>query len=331
MKRLSFYLLFVCSLVSENAAQAYEIWVTNQGANKVHVFDGGTLKEVATITTDVNPTAVEFSTDFKYAFVSNFGSGTMTVIGAASRQKVATVHTGSGAHSVSPSPDGKYVLVPNAGDATVSVVTIPSFKVQTTLHVDAVPMAVVFSADGSTAYLAHAGGTLTVIDMKKKTVAGKVRQFDGGFGIARSPDGSQVYLAGGFQDTVAIVDVRTRRLRSKIAAGRDAHAVFRVPDGTGVWIVNRLSGSIAVVANGDDRITRQIENVGDRPDMVAFGPDGRAFVTLHGQVPPGYPSILSGSEPGFSVLDAASGALIGKVRLDGDPHGIAIRQTLKAR
>lgn len=329
MQRLPICLLFLCLLLSAQAVQAYEIWVTNQSADKVHVIDSVTLQEIVGISTGVTPTAIEFSSDFKYAFVSNFGSGTMTVIDAAKRERIATIQTGSGAHSVTLSPDGKYALVPNAGNATVSVIAIPSFQVQKTMRVDEVPMAIVFDEDGSTAYLAHAGGSLTVIDMKAMTINGKVQELGGGFGIVRSSDGSKVYLAGGFQDTVAIVDVKRRRVLSKISVGKDAHAVFLVPDRKSIWIVNRLSGSIAILSTDDHRIKRQIKNVGDRPDMVAFGSDGRAFVTLHGQVPPGYPPTLSGREPGLAVLDVTSGSLIRKVSLDGDPHGVAIREYLK--
>lgn len=318
--------LLIAGLFGSGPAWAYEIWVTNQGTDQVHVIDGDALRELAVIPTDANPNAIEFSADFTRAFVSCIAAGSVTVIDAVSRKKIATIATGKGAHSVNRSPDGRLLYVANSGDRTVSVIDTASLKVSKTFSAGEAPTAVGFSPDGTTAYVAHAGGSLSVIDVKKAKVVRRVPGLGGGIGLAISKDGKKGYVAAGFEDTVAVVDTRTGRVLSTIRTGKDAHAVFLTPDGTSVWVVNRLSNTIAIVGTDHDRIVRTIENVGDRPDILVLAPDGRkAFVTLHGKVPPGYPEFLSGSEPGLSVIDVTSGRVITKMRLNGDPHGVAVR------
>ena len=91
-------------------------------------------------------------------------------------------------------------------------------------------------------------------------------------------------------------------------------------------MVNRLSNTISVVETGRDRVVRTIRKVGDKPDILAFSPDGsRTFVTLRGKAATGDPKLLSGSEPGLSVIDVRAGKVIAKVKLGGDPHSVGVR------
>ena len=150
----------------------------------------------------------------------------------------------------------------------------------------------------------------------------------GGIDLAITDDGKKIYFATGFADTVKVVDVRGRRVRQSIPASKDAHSLRLTVDGRFVWTVNRLSNTIMVLEAASNQVTRQIHEVGDKPDVVAFSFDGRtAFVSLHGTVPPDYPGFLSGSEPGLSVIDVESGRVVKKVGLEGDPHGIAVRRS----
>ncbi|MBF8297631.1 MAG: hypothetical protein HW395_288, partial [candidate division NC10 bacterium] len=44
-----------------------------------------------------------------------------------------------------------------------------------------------------------------------------------------------------------------------------------------------------------------------------------------GKAATGDPKLLSGSEPGLSVIDVPTGKVIAKVKLGGDPHGVGVR------
>lgn len=309
-------------------ARADEIWVTNQTANKVHLIDAKTFGELATIPTGANPNAVSFSADFTRAYVSNLADGTVTVIDAVARKAVATLRSGGGAHSVNLSPDGRRLFVANSGEGSVSVFDTSSLALTTKIQVGGVPTVVAFSADGNSGYVASQDGALFVIDLKEGKAARLLQKLGGGIDIAITYDGKKIYLATGFSDIVKVVDVRARRVLQSVPAAKDAHSLRLTVDGHFVWVVNRLSNTIMVLETGSNRVMRMIHEVGDRPDVLAFSFDGRtAFLSLHGAVPAGYPEFLSGSESGLSVIDVGTGRVLKKVRLEGDPHGVAVRQS----
>lgn len=308
------------------SARAYEIWVTNQGLDKVQVLDGETLNGLATIATDSKPHNIEFSRDLARAYVSNVGAGTVTVIDAVARKTIAIIPTGRGAHGVNLSPSGRLLYVTNTAEETVSVVETSSLNVVNTIPTGPIPSVAIFTPDEKKAYVANVSGSLSVIDVDKGKVIRRVPGLKGAIVLTISKDGKKVYVARGFENKVGVLDTVPDRIRSTISAGKDAHSVSLAPDGKSVWVVNRLSSTISVIATDRDRIVRTIRDVGDKPDILAFSLDGRrAFVTLRGQAVTGDPKLLSGREPGLSVIDVASGKVITKIPLGGDPHGVAVR------
>jgi YVTN family beta-propeller protein len=59
--------ILLVTVLTGASALAYEIWVTNQGTDKVQVIDSATLKEIASFSTDSKPHNIEFSPDFTRA------------------------------------------------------------------------------------------------------------------------------------------------------------------------------------------------------------------------------------------------------------------------
>jgi YVTN family beta-propeller protein len=139
--------ILLVTLFTGASALAYEIWVTNQGTDKVQVIDSATLKEIASISTDSKPHNIEFSPDFTRAYVSNVGAGTVTVIDAVGRKIVTTVPTGKGAHGVNRSPSGRLLYVTNTGDETVSIIDTSSLKVVKTVSAGRIPSVAIFTPD----------------------------------------------------------------------------------------------------------------------------------------------------------------------------------------
>lgn len=303
-----------------------EIWVTNQTANQVHVLDGSSLKELATIPTGANPNAVVFSADFARAYVSNMAAGTVTVIEALGRRSEATLRSGAGAHTVTLSPDGRLLYVANSGEGTLSVFNTRSLKRSAKIALGGIPVSVAFSGNGKFAYVGSQDGTLSVIDVAMSAVVRKVPGLGGGIDVVPTVDGSKLYVATGFNNEVKLVEAATGKVISVLAAGSDAHSLRLSPDGKSVWVVNRLSGSIMILDAGSARVVRRLDGIGDKPDVMVFSSDGmRAYMSLHGKVPAGYPDTLSGRESGLAVIDTNTGSVVTKVRIEGDPHGVAVR------
>ncbi|MFQ5802419.1 MAG: YncE family protein, partial [Candidatus Methylomirabilales bacterium] len=115
--QLAASLIFLLSLPSY--AIAHEIWVANQGINKVQVIGVTKQKVIAEISVGKKPHNLAFSPDGKYAYVANVGSNDVSVIETATRKVVATIPAGAKAHGVTFSPDGKFAYIANVGSSNV--------------------------------------------------------------------------------------------------------------------------------------------------------------------------------------------------------------------
>lgn len=222
------------------------------------------------------------------------------------------------------------MYVTNTGEQTVTIIKTP-WDVVRHIPVDSIPSVVSFTPDWKKAYVAHVSGLLSVIDTTiyndpaTYKVVRKIPNLKGAIVLAMSKDGKKLYVARGVENKVSVVNTKTDRVIKNINAGKDAHSVWLTPDGKQIWVVNRLGNSISVIDVKTDKIVRTIKNIGDKPDILAFSPDGsRAFVTLRGKAQTGDPKVLSGTEPGFSVIDVKTGKVIKKISMQGDPHGIAV-------
>jgi YVTN family beta-propeller protein len=310
------------------AGSTYEVWVTNQGINKVQILDGKTLGVIAEVAAGTKPHNVTFTADGKYAWVANVGSSNVSVIDAKARKVVATIPAGKTCHAVTFSPDGKRAYTANPGDGTVSVIDALKHDLVKTVPVGKAPALVTFSGDGKRAYVSNGGdATLSVIDTATLEVVKTIPNVGkGAMGMVRSMDGKRLIVTGGGENKVSIVDTGQDVVVKETIHGKDAHGVALTPDGKQAWVPNRLSGDVSIfdVATGD--LLATIPNVGDKTDIIAFSPDGtRAFVTTRGEAQTGDPKVVSGREPGLSVIDVASRTVAKKVSLGGDPHGVAVR------
>jgi YVTN family beta-propeller protein len=329
MKRRTQWIVVALSLrVLAMDAFAYEVWVTNQGSNKVQIIDGKTLAVIGEASAGTKPHNVTFTADGKFAWVANVGSNDVSVIDTASRKVIATVPAGKTAHAVTFSPDGKHAYVANPGEATVMVFDAGNYKPIKTIQVGKAPALVIFSKDGKKAYVANgADATLSVIDTAKREVIKTVSNVGkGAMGMVTSADGKRLVVTGGGENKVTIVDTEKDTVVRDLVHGKDAHGAALTPDGRHVWVPNRLSGDVSIINIATGELVATIPNVGDKTDIIAISPDGtRAFVTTRGEAQTGDPKIHSGKEPGVSVVDVKSRKLVKKISLGGDPHGVGIK------
>ncbi|MGH7377664.1 MAG: YncE family protein, partial [Candidatus Methylomirabilales bacterium] len=137
----------------------------------------------------------------------------------------------------------------------------------------------------------------------------------------------ELYVTNTHSGTISVIDAEKDEVTATIPLGGGVpNRIVLTPDGKQAWVPNRLSGDVSIfdVASGD--LLATIPNVGDKTDIIAFSPDGtRAFVTTRGEAQTGDPKVVSGKEPGLSVIDVASRTVAKKVSLGGDPHGVAVR------
>jgi hypothetical protein len=151
------------------------------------------------------------------------------------------------------------------------------------------PKVAAVAPDGRLAYVTDEGtGDLSVIDLARRTILGRV--FVGRFAhhLGVSPNGRQVWVAlGETAKTIVRVDSSSpRRLRvlGRFDPRFGAHDVSFAPDGRTVWVTSPSTSSVSGYTIGGRLLWTA--GAGKPPGHVAFS-GGRALV------PSGYGSLLS--------------------------------------
>lgn len=345
-----FLALFILGFNGSARAQGFEVWVLDQGANRLQIFGAPGLEsqkpqEVIDLAPNggMKPHMIYFSPAYDYAFIANVASGHVYVMRTSDKKIVFNEDLGQQAHAAIASPDGKRSLVANQNDKKLTEILTNyktgDFRVGRVLDLEAspelgdaaefpdrAPICLMFTADGSKAYVTLRGGGLAVVSfpddpkVSAKIVKAYGRVKDGidpdGCGTIRSRDGRRIYansgnLQGGkFYSFDSIRDVLIRSA-SLSQTGRDAHGVAVV--GSFIWIANRLDDNIAVLdLNGD--VVGTIDTIGDAPDLLEVSPSGdQVFGTLRGPNPATGTHERAGQTPGVTVIKVLEGGRSGKV------------------
>lgn len=346
----------------------YEIWAMDQGTHKVHIFNSA-LAEVGTIDLGARgarvPHMLEFTSDYRYAFVASPASGNVTVIRTDDRSVVAQIATGPRTHHAAVAPGDRTVLVSVIGAPNVPWdgklvelnvdVANERFTIGRQLVLAEDPLfagrrggikdsggavCLGFTADGRYGYVTLGPGLdeggVVVIDTRdfKLVEVYPPQQVDANCGTVRSHTGDHMYLVGGDREIGVFhaADTRTHRsVRRSQTRGHDAHGSAVTPDGREYWIVNRVTSNAVVIDPRTLGVLAEIPFVGKTPDIVAMSPDSRyAFITLRGPKPVTMPHLAVGETPGVAVFDVRSRRQIrllepAKGNDQSDFHGVAVR------
>jgi uncharacterized protein YfaP (DUF2135 family) len=345
----------------------YEIWVADQGLNLLWIYDSNLdqTDEIDLATHGAHmPHMIDFTSDFRYAFIANMHTNNVTVIRAADRAVVATLITGPSTHMAGVSPDDRRVLVDVIGtpdnyrDGEIVEILLDlegeRFDLGRRLRLaddpllarradefnDLAPICHKYSPDGRHAYITLGpsldNGGLIVLDIESFTIvkAWGPREMQANCGTMPTRDGRYMFVNGGGTDTGVwyVIDMATMEVvHQGESRGNDAHGVWPTPDGREMWMVNRITDNAIVIDTDSFAVVDEIAFVGETPDIMGMSPDGqRAFITLRGPNPMSAPHVAVGSTPGFSVVDVAERTLLHVIEPArgnerSDPHGIAVR------
>lgn len=349
-------------------APDYEIWAMDQGTHKVHIFNSA-LEEVASIDLGARgarvPHMLEFTSDYRYAFVASPASGNVTVIRTQDRAVVAQIPTGPRTHHAAVAPGDRTVLVSVIGAPNVpwdgKLVELnvdlanERFTVgrQLVLAEDSLfasrragirdtggAVCLGFTADGRYGYVTLGPGLdeggVVVLDTRsfKLVEVYPPQELDANCGTVRSSAGAHMYLVGGDRGVGVwhAADTRTHRpVRRSESRGHDAHGSAITPDGREYWLVNRVTSNAVVIDQRTMGVLAEIPFVGKTPDIVAMAPDSRyAFITLRGPKPVTMPHLAVGETPGIAVFDVRTRKPVtllepAKGNENSDFHGVAVR------
>jgi DNA-binding beta-propeller fold protein YncE len=354
IRRAAFIILLVILYVLITSPQLFaknfEVWVPDQGTNKLHIFQGKNLKappEVIDLAPfgGSKPHMIQFNPGYTHAIIANVASGHIYIMRASDRKVVFNEDTGQQAHAAIPSPDGKRILVANQNDKKLTEIltdyannqfiagrtidlTADSRFTDPNAFPDNAPICLMFTADSSKAYVTLRGGGLAVIRIPKNSeeplaisaAFPKSTVAPNGCGTIRSSDGSKMYVNSGTLktgqlyvfDTFSDNLVKTIDLTEK---GKDAHGVMLTGGGKYLWVLNRTTDNATVVDTSTYEVVRVVEEIGDAPDLLDISPDGKwLFGTFRGPNPATGTHDIAGSKPSVGVIKLKRGGKAGKLK-----------------
>ena len=289
----------------------------------------------------VRPHMIDFTSDYRYAFVANTVSGNVAVIRVEDREIIEVIETGPGSHMAAVAPGDEVVHVDVIADGTVRELLLDldaeTFEIGRTIVVSeapavqdqldrftnadgelrAQPICHDYTRDGRYAYVTLgpglADGGLVILDTESFEIvrAYPPDEIAVNCGTILSPDGSRMFVNGGSLDTgvryAFDTDTHEPVTEARSSRGLDAHGVALTPDGGELWMVNRATSDAIVIDPQTKEVIEYVPFVGQSPDILVISPEGRfAFVTLRGPEPLSGPHAVRGETPGVAVIDVAS-------------------------
>jgi YVTN family beta-propeller protein len=227
--------------------------VLNKSDATASLIDVGSRRVAATVPTGIGPHEVSVSPDGRRALVTNYGGrepgSTLTLIDLA-RASAKTIDLGTyqRPHGVQWLADNRRAVVTAEANKALLVVDADAgsvaFAVTTGQEVSHM---VAVAPDGVRAFVANIGsGSVTAVDLRRKTVIGHVPTGKGAEGIDISPDGRRVFVTNREADTVSVIDAATLVVIAALPSKTFPIRVKVTPDGRHALVSNAGSGELAV-------------------------------------------------------------------------------------
>jgi phospholipase C len=164
------------------------------------------------------------------------------------------------------------------------------------------------------------GGNVAILNTATRTLVSAITSgTTNAYGVAATPDGSQVWVTESGTNTVCVIPTQgsaPNKIAATIVVGIYPHGIAITPDGKTAYVANTGpntgpggSETVSVIDVSTQTVTATID-VGEAPQVVTISPDGsQVFVTC---------------ADGVYVITAASGS-VSKVRERlRNPHGMSV-------
>ena len=275
------------------------VYVGNEGPNSISAINTATNQVSFTINLSGLPFYLAITPDGSKLHCIELDTNADFEFSTVTKKLIQNYATGPSPQQLAISPDGHLVYIPNAYNGTVTVISNDSL--QSPIVVKGSPVAAIFSPDGKHAYITNQGSSpdfvyyVSVIDTTNNTVSAVIdpsaMPYPAG-GLAISPDGATLYLAGentNFEPVVAFIDIATNQITHTILLKQrsffDPGIPALTPDGLFLYVPvltgrSRPADNAVKVINTatKEKIGRVV--VGKEPVAVAIAPDGNyAYVS----------------------------------------------------
>jgi len=265
----------------------------------VRFFDPGTFQEISNLDVGVAPHDLAISPDHRTAYVPVYGDGvygrnphpghTIAIIDLASRRVTGTIDVSpyQAPHGIQIDAKGTIYVTCDISRKLL-VMNPQARKIEAALDTEGTGHWAAVLPDASKAYVANKNDRkfVTVIDLKKRAIIGRIPAPNGTQGIAASPDGKRVVVVDYAEPKVLVIDPATDRVASTVPLEGNAKAAFKPrfsPDGSKLLVCNMSEGLLNIIDTADIHGKQQVLKVGKDPMGFAFAPDGKtALIANHG-------------------------------------------------
>ena len=310
-------------LLLSTAAQADEIWVTNEKDDTVSVIDIETLEVIRTIEVGERPRGITFSHDYSVLYVCASDSDAVQVIDPETGKILHDLPSGEDPEQFVLHPDNRHLYIANEDDAITTVVDTQTRKVVAQIDVGVEPEGMAVSPDGTiaittseTTNMAHWIDTSTQELFANTLVDSRPRHAE------FIKDGTELWVSAEIGGTISVFDVATQAETAKITfevqgvhPDRVQPVGFEMTAGdTHAFVALGPSNHVAVV-NAETYEVEDYILVGRRVWHMDFNADRSLLFTTNG---------VSGD---VTVIDVAKRQAIKSIKVGRFPWGAAFRPT----
>jgi PQQ-dependent catabolism-associated beta-propeller protein len=179
------------------------------------------------------------------------------------------------------SPDGKIIVNTSETTNMAHFIDVETHETVANVLVDARPRVAQFTADGSQVWVsAEIGGTVSIIDAKKREIIHKIKFEIPGItqdaiqpvGIRISKDDTKAFVALGPANRVAVIDAKTFKVLKYLLVGQRVWNLAFTPDEKLLFTTNGNSNDVSVIDVANLKVIKSVQ-VGRFPWGVVVSPD----------------------------------------------------------
>ncbi len=290
----------VVDLKGNTATGSFSITVTSAGTNPTTT--SLTLAPTSVTVGSAGPIVMRAMV----APVSGSGTptGTVTYFNGSTQVGTATLSSGVGTFNYNPSSlaVGIYsITAVYTGDNMFSASTSPS-------------QTLAITQNGPFAYVANINSnTVSVINLPTSTVANTITVGSGPWGVAVSPDQTQVYVSNNHGNNVSVINTASNTVAATIPVQSSPFGVAFTPDATEAYVVNGSSNSVSVINTASQTVVATVP-VQQSPVGVAMA------LTSNGS----FAYVTNSASNSVSVIAVSSSAVVQTIPVGSGPRWVAV-------